>query len=118
MSRFSGKCDLYDCIIIHGSFDEFKKRFPHIYIGHGDTPIKYKRLKDLVPYYPYIPWFVYSEKKGHGIIRLSERSYIDELEENGSMPKETADRYRRMLEEEKERSNAPVYEETAGFAER
>ena len=117
MSRFSGKCDLYDCIMIHKSFKEFKKRFPYIYIGHSNTPISYRNLKDLVQYYPYIPWYIYSEKKRNGIMRISEKSYVDEREEQGIITKELAEYYRGLLEEEKEKSNGSLYEKTAGFAE-
>ena len=100
MSRFSGKTDLYDCIMVHDTFEAFKKRFPFIYIGHSEEPIRYKTIKDIEKYFPYIPWFIDSENKTQGVMRLSECSYVDSAERDGVMDKETADSYRRLLREE------------------
>lgn len=116
MSKFSGRTDLHDCIMIHSSFDEFKKRFPRIYIGHSNDSIKYKRLADLIDYYPYVPWFIYSEHKTGGAIRLSEESYVDIAYKDGSISKEMYEQYNNVLKEEKERSDGAFYEKTAGFA--
>lgn len=100
MSKFSGKTDLYDCIMIHDSFAAFKKRFPYIYIGHGNSPLQYKTISDLLKYFPYIPWFINSDHKHRGIIRLSEESYVDSAERDGTISKEDADNYRKLLQNE------------------
>lgn len=116
MSRFSTKTDLYDVITIHKSFKEFRKRYPNIYLGHSDEPIKYKTLKDLVKYYPYIPWYSEaSTRKREGIIRLSEVSYVDLLELDDTTPKELADSLRRELANEIERAKENGYDGTIEF---
>lgn len=115
MSKFSNKSDLYDVITIHKSFKEFKKRFPNIYIGHSTEPIKYTRINDLVPYYPFIPWFVYSNKNGGGMIKLDDKSYIDTLDEENILPKESIRRLRNLLADEIERAKRNDYLGTVQF---
>lgn len=118
MSKFSGVTDLYDCITIHKSFKEFKKRFRNIYIGHGNTPIKFKSIKDLVRYYPYVPWCAISEKK-NGYMRLTDVSYVDILEQNKTITAEEAENYRKLLIEESERAVRDAdYESTIEYGAR
>ena len=114
MSRFSTATDLFDVITAHKSFQEFRKRFPYIYIGHSDRPIKYRKLSDLVKYYPYVPFFIYSPNRTKGTIRLCESSYVDELEQSGE-PQETISSLRNELKEEKERAKQRGYESTVRF---
>ena len=109
MSKFSTATDLFDIITAHKSFEEFRARFPYIYIGHKEKPIKYRKLQDLVKYYPYVPFFIYSPNKTKGMIRLCETSYVDELEQNGES-KEVIDSLRKELDEEIERSKQSGYE--------
>lgn len=58
MSQFSGKCDFYDSMMIHGNgdiekgFEYFKDA--HIYIGDREHPLKFETLAELVPYFPYV----------------------------------------------------------------
>lgn len=76
MSKFSGKCDLYDWIEIAGGYQEFMDCGYTIYVGKSEEPLKIESLKDLVPYYPY----VISSVAG-GILHLSSRSWVDMEEE-------------------------------------
>lgn len=116
MSRFSTKADLYDVITIQKSFKEFKKRYPKIYIGHSDEPIKYKFMRDLVPYYPYIPWYsAISTGKTDGVIRLSEESYVDTMEKEGVVSPGFIEILRGYLEEETERSKQDGYDKLVQF---
>lgn len=58
MSQFSGKCDFYDNLIIHGDgniekgFEYFKDS--HIYIEDMEHPLIFHSLAELVPYFPYV----------------------------------------------------------------
>lgn len=114
MSRFSTATDLFDVITAHKSFKEFKNRFPNIYIGNAARPIKYKKLNDLIKYYPYVPFFIYSPNRTGGSIRLFESSYVDELEQNGE-PQDLIDSLREELKQEIERSKQRGYESTVEF---
>lgn len=55
-----------------------------IYAAHNDViPLKFEKPADLIAYYPYIVAMMYGDnKKGCGIIQLSERSFIDIEEED------------------------------------
>ena len=54
MSRFSGKCDLYDSAVEIGEYDIKNIRL-FISKNGRDYPIKLEEPKDLIPYYPYVP---------------------------------------------------------------
>lgn len=51
MSRYSGRCDLYDTIQIQGGFDNIKNYT--IYVNNESKPLKINTIKDLEPYYSY-----------------------------------------------------------------
>ena len=55
MSIFSGKCDLYDSAVMIGEYDIDKIR---LYITKNDRsyPIKLNEPRDLIPYYPFVPY--------------------------------------------------------------
>ena len=77
MSEFSGKCDLYDSAVMIGEYDIKNIRL-FITKGNRSYPIKLEEPRDLIPYYPYIP---YVSSYSNGIYRayLSD-SYIDREE--------------------------------------
>lgn len=55
MSRYSGKCDVYDCLVdIHRYTEDELKNNVEIYVGDSTTPLVINSWKDLIPYYPYI----------------------------------------------------------------
>lgn len=80
MSKFSGKCDLYDHIEIVN--DENRILHTVYYVGNSnDTPIEVHELKDLIPYYPYVISMAgYSEERS--VVRLTSKSYVDYEEED------------------------------------
>ena len=59
MSKFSGKCDLYDWLYdIAGNADEtpyetYKRLNTELYLNEGMKAIIIRKPSDLVPYYPY-----------------------------------------------------------------
>ena len=51
MSRFSGKCDLYDHC---GDYTDSQLQASRFYIGRNIIPLKIETQKDLAPYYPHL----------------------------------------------------------------
>ena len=51
MSRFSGKCDFHDEIVIMGLEHILNSE---VYVGNSSEPLKLTCLADCVPYYPYV----------------------------------------------------------------
>ena len=88
MSRFSGKYDIYDCMELDGSFDEFKRRRNgKIYqIADGkETEIKINNYKDIIKYFPYVPIDEYWVN-GYQHTVVGNKSYIDIMKkENANM---------------------------------
>ncbi len=76
MSRFSGKCDLYDLLSGY-EFEDLKNW--KIYRGSSDTPIKIEKEEDLIPYYPFVCSIV-AKDASNGYVRLMEESWIDHEE--------------------------------------
>lgn len=74
-----GKCDFQDTVDIFGA-DKIIKKYK-IYIGDEFLPLRVESEKDLVPYYPYLISIMASEKDKGGVIRLHNKSFIDEEEE-------------------------------------
>jgi len=55
MSQFSGKCDLYDSVVMIGRYDIDKIQL-YITKDERNYPIKLNEPRDLIPYYPYVPY--------------------------------------------------------------
>ena len=82
MSRFSGKCDLYDCeVMIQGN------RFPNYWEGldlyiykdpdsFDAEKIEITCAKDLVPYYPFVECLSYGSSDGKRKVYIGDRSFI------------------------------------------
>jgi len=77
MSQFSGKCDLYDCAVEIGGYDIKNIR---LYLRKGERfyPLKLEEPRDLIPYYPYVP-FLSHYSDGIYSAYISE-SFIDQEE--------------------------------------
>lgn len=100
MSRFSGKCDFYDNIHIHGLDHILNCR---VYVGNSEEPLKLTCLADCVPYYPYVVSIAsYDNVNKCGYIRLTEKSWVD-IEEERYGHLNVHDFYREMLQKEIER---------------
>ena len=84
MSKFSGKCDLYDCLIDIGRYtEEDLKNNVKIYVGDSTEPLIIESAKDLIPYYPYIIGMSHTDKNERKtIIHLSSQSYVDREEQD------------------------------------
>lgn len=54
MSKFSGKCDLYDSVVAIGGYD-IKNIELFIMKNNKSYPLKLNEPRDLIPYYPYVP---------------------------------------------------------------
>lgn len=82
MSRYSGKCDCFDSlVIIHEYTEEELKNNVKIYVGNSDIPLKIESSKDLIPFYPYLigsAYFDNEEKKS--VVHLSSESFVDREE--------------------------------------
>ena len=100
MSKFSGKCDFYDEIEIHG-LDRILSG--QVFLGDHDYPLSLKTYADCIPYFPHIVTMSFTSE-GRNIYRLSEKSWVDiEARRYGKMP--IHDYYRQLLKEEKEKYN-------------
>lgn len=86
MSKFSGKCDVYDTLIsIHQYTDEELKNNVKIYVGSSKEPLQINSCKDLIPYYPYIVASAsFNNPERKSIIQLSKESWVD-TEERDSL---------------------------------
>lgn len=76
MSRFSGRCDLYDSLIMIGKVVDYSK--VHIFIDDNPIELRIDSQNDLIPYYACIPSVsVYSD--GEYFIRISgEPCFLEE----------------------------------------
>ncbi len=80
ISKYSGKCDLYDVLVDIREVTDFSK--VKIYAANNFiVPLRIDSQKDLMPYYPYIVAISVGNSDGTQIIHLSEKSYIDSEEE-------------------------------------
>lgn len=86
LSKFSGKCDVYDTLIsIHQYTNEELKNNVKIYVGGGKEPLQINSEKDLIPYYPYIVASAsFNNPERKSIIQLSKESWVD-TEERDSL---------------------------------
>ena len=98
MSRFSGKCDFYDEIEIHGLDRILSAK---VYVGDCTKPLKLKCLADCVPYYPYVVVSSF-DLGGCMELHLTSKSWVDIQEERyGHFA--CYDNYRKILIEEIEK---------------
>lgn len=79
MSRYSGKCDLFDSfVMIHNYTDEELKNNVRVYLGKSDTPLKLETIKDLIPYYPHlISVGCYDNTERKSVIYITSKSFVD-----------------------------------------
>lgn len=83
MSLFSGKCDVYDSLVMIGKYTDEQIKNARIYIRTEDG--KKHRLNiqtqyDLIPYYPYLIC-VHAHSEGSDYIELSSSSFVDSEEQ-------------------------------------
>jgi hypothetical protein len=76
MSNFSGRCDLYDTLIIIGEVEDFSK--VHIFINDNPIELRIDSRKDLIPYNACIP-SISAHSNGEYFIRISgEPCFLEE----------------------------------------
>ncbi len=77
MSKYSGKCDVYDMC---GDYLDEKIRNTRFYVDENIIPLRIDNQKDLMPYYPFLVGMAFMDKDG-GVVRMSKRSFVDTEEE-------------------------------------
>lgn len=96
----SGKSDFEDFCCMHHTPEEIINKYK-IYHGWDILPLKIETEKDLIARYPFLVKMSASDKNG-GIVRLSEKSYIDMAEEEHfTYMLETLKRYYRSCKRNK-----------------
>ena len=76
MSKYSGKCDLYDSLIMIKDIKDYSK--VKIYAYNNDiVPLRIDFERDAMPFYPYLTIMMNGDKDGNTIIHLSSESYVD-----------------------------------------
>ena len=84
MSKFSGKCDVYDCLVEMKKYtlDELKNNVT-IRVGSEKEPLIFNSMADLIPYYPYMISLEFSDNKSRkSNIIISSKSWVDKEEED------------------------------------
>ena len=83
MSKFSGRCDVYDSfVMIHNYTDEELKNNVKVYIGRDDRLLELNSAKDLIPYYPHlVSSACYNNTERAAYIHITEKSSVDYEEE-------------------------------------
>ena len=101
MSAYTGKCDVYDTLVMIHNITDFSNVKIYAY-GNDIIPLRIDSQKDLMPYYPYLTSSM--SKSDNGIIvHLSKESYIDEEEKNRlTIELEIIKRYARKCKRNKE----------------
>lgn len=86
MSMYSGKCDLYDSLImIHNYEEEELLKNVLIFVGNNKEPLKLKSSKELIPYYPYIICCAHFDNElRKSVIYVTSESFVD-IEEKESL---------------------------------
>ena len=80
VSIYSGKCDVYDSLVMINDVTDFSN--VRIYASDNHIiPLRIDSQKDLIPYYPYLVVMMSSIKDEGISVHLSEKSYVDTEEE-------------------------------------
>ena len=87
MSRFSGKCDLYDwfgmiaCEDGETPYECYKRLGSYIFYSHGgdDIPVRIEKPSDLVMFYPFIASAHSYSKDGDDTHWISKGSYLADI---------------------------------------
>ena len=85
MSKYSGKCDLYDVLSIYDvlvATDKFADNAMEllskwdIRVGYGGPKLVIRSVKDVVPYFPFVETSG-GHSKDHKVVFLTEKSWVD-----------------------------------------
>lgn len=81
MSKYSGRSDLFDSLIIYKYTEEELKNNVKIYIGSSYIPLEIESYKTLIPYYPHLVCTAaYNNKEQKSIIHITSESSVDRSE--------------------------------------
>ena len=86
MSKYSGRSDLFDSLMVYKYTEEELKNNVKIYIGSSYIPLEYIPLeiesyKTLIPYYPHLVCTAaYNNKEQKSIIHITSESSVDRSE--------------------------------------
>ena len=81
MSKFSGKSDFADFVLMHNKPENVLNSCK-IYLGWNVIPFDFQKSSDFIPYYPHLIILSVIDKDGTGIVRLSQKSFVDTDEED------------------------------------
>ena len=87
MSKFSGKCDLYDwfgmiaCVPGETPYECYKRLGSEIFYSYGgdDRPVRIEKPSDLVMFYPFIAGAHIYSKDGDDIHWIPRGSYLADI---------------------------------------
>ena len=81
MSKYSGRSDFFDSLIMHNYTEEELKNNVKVYIGSSYIPLEIKSHKTLIPYYPHLICSSYHDnKEKKAIIHITAESSVDRNE--------------------------------------
>lgn len=75
MSLYSGKCDVYDSLVMIREVTDFSKIKIYRHVGEI-VPLRIDSQKDLVPFYPFLTPMMAGDKDG-ATVYLSDMSFVD-----------------------------------------
>ena len=82
MSKYSGKSDLADSLLMHGQYTEEElKNNVRIYVGNSYIPLEIESYKTIIPYYPHlICSSCHDNKNRKAIFHITAESSVDRSE--------------------------------------
>lgn len=82
ISKFSGKCDFYDSIVMINKYTiEELQNNVCIYVGKNPEPLHIEKMSDLIVYYPYLVGAAfYDNENRKAVIHLTSESFVDREE--------------------------------------
>ena len=81
MSKYSGRSDLFDDLMIHNYTEEQLKNNVKIYVGNSYIPLKIESYKTIIPYYPHLICSSYhNNKECSAIYHVTAESSVDRNE--------------------------------------
>lgn len=119
MSVFSGKCDVYDTLIMIGNCTDEKLANARFYIRTQDGrrhKIDITSFYDLIPYFPYLVC-VHAHSEGSDYVELSSESFVDreEWEIMEWKLRDIKNAYRKLKRNKQEITVEKLYEQAAFF---
>ena len=81
MSKYSGRSDFFDSLMIYNYTEEQLKNNVKVYVGNSYIPLKIESYKTLILYYPHLICSSYhNNKEGSAIYHITAESSVDRNE--------------------------------------